>query len=203
MDKRNLTDGGNACSPSIAGIEAARPLSLMMGPFQDPICVRSRHGPTLPASETAGDVTRRGRREEIGGDDELAPFRVESGCWLRGNRVLERPPLLLELRNVVAYRREHVAIFRQLCLVAHRLAMAGDDDRLVRYSDNIPLGRLDHPVDVPAGRVVDEGIDAIPVRIPTSNNIRFREGDGDVAIRMSGPIVLQGKLGTVQVDRHI
>src|SRR6516225_7268453 len=92
MDKRNLTDGGNACSPSIAGIEAARPLSLMMGPFQDPICVRSRHGPTLPASETAGDVTRRGRRAAIGGDDELAPFRVESGCWLRGNRVLERPP---------------------------------------------------------------------------------------------------------------
>src|SRR5262249_49718644 len=78
--------------------------------------------------------------------------------------------------------------------------MARDDDRLVRYGRNIRLGRLDHPVDVPAGRVVDEGIDAIPVRIPTMKNIGFRKGDGDVAIRMSGPIVLQGKLGTVQVD---
>ena len=41
-------------------------------------------------------------REEIGGDDELAPLRVERGRWLRGNRVIERPPLLLELRDVVA-----------------------------------------------------------------------------------------------------
>src|SRR5262249_62213601 len=62
---------------------------------------------------------------------------------------------------------------------------------------------FDHPVDVPAGRVVDEGIDAIPVRIPTMKNIGFREGDGDVAIRMRGPIVLQGKFGTVQVNRHV
>ena len=81
--------------------------------------------------------------------------------------------------------------------------MAGDDDRLVRYGGNIRLGRVDHPVDVPAGRVVDEGIDAIPERIPAMKNIGFGEGDGDVAVRMREPIVLQGKLGTVQVDRHV
>src|SRR6516225_436803 len=113
-------------------------------------------------------------REEIGGDDELAPLRVESGGWLCGNRVLERPTLLLELREVVAYRHEHVAIFRQLCHVAHRLAVAGDDDRLVRYGGNIRLSRLDHPVDVPPCRVIDEGIDPIPVRIATMKNISFR-----------------------------
>src|SRR5436190_14977866 len=90
----------------------------------------------------------------------------------------------------------------KLCLVAHRLAMAGNDDRLVRYRGNIRLSRLDHPVDIPAGRVVDEGIDAIPIGIPAMKNIGFWEGDGDVAVRMRGPIVLQGKLGTVQVDRH-
>jgi len=50
-------------------------------------------------------------REEIGGDDKLAPLRVESGGWLCGNRILKRPALLLELRDVVAYRHEHVAIF--------------------------------------------------------------------------------------------
>jgi hypothetical protein len=49
----------------------------------------------------------------------------------------------------------------------------------------------------PAGRVVDEGIEAIPERIPAMKNIGFWEGDGDVAVRMRGPIVLQGKLGTV------
>src|SRR5215468_1100368 len=138
----------------------------------------------LPASESGKGLSHAvvdEPREEIGGDDELAPLRVESGGWLRGNRVLERPTLLLELRDIVAYRHEHVAIFRQLCLVAHRRAMAGDDDRLVRYGGNIRLGRLDHPVDVSASRVVDEWIDAIPARIPTMKNIGFREGDGDVA----------------------
>jgi hypothetical protein len=90
-------------------------------------------------------------REQIGSDHELAPLRVERGGWLRGNRVTKGPPLLLELRDIVAYRDEHVAILCQLCLVAHRLAMAGDDNRLVRYGSNIRLGRLDHPVYVPAG----------------------------------------------------
>src|SRR5262249_19215716 len=123
--------------------------------------------------------------------------------WLCGNRVLERPSLLLEPRDIVAYRHEHVAIFRQLCPVAHRLAVAGDDDRLVRYGGNIRLSRLDYPLDVPPCRRVDEGIDAIPVRIATMKNISFREGDGDVAIGMRVPIVLQGKLGMVQVDRHV
>src|SRR5262245_32490566 len=53
-------------------------------------------------------------REEFGGDDELSPLRVESGGGLRGNRVLDRPPLLLELCDFVAYRNEHVAIVSQL-----------------------------------------------------------------------------------------
>src|ERR1700732_944357 len=129
----------------------------------------SRCGPRTPSRQKAQGTSHAvvdEPREEIGGDDELTPLRVELGSWLRGNRVIERPPLLLELRDAVAYRHEHIAIFCQLCLVAHRLAMAGDDDRLVRYGGNIRLGRLDHPVDVPAGRVVDEGIDGIPERIP-------------------------------------
>src|SRR6516165_7811799 len=142
-------------------------------------------------------------REERRRYDELTPLGVERGGRLGGNHLFERSPLLLELCDVFTDRNEHVAIFSQLCLVAHRLAMAGDDDRLVRYGGNIRLGRLDHPVDVSASRVVDEWIDAIPVRIPTMKNIGFWEGDGDVAIRMGRPIVLQSKLGTVQVDRHV
>src|SRR6516164_9424685 len=192
-------------SDSLTGMSmcSGLPDALMMG-----LLMRSgsRRDPAQPASESGKGLSHAvvdEPREETGGDDELAPLRVESGGWLRGNRVLERPPLLLELRDVAAYRREHVAIFCQLCLVAHRLAMAGDDDRLVRYGGNIRPGSLDHAVDVPAGRVIDEGIDPIPVRIPAMQNVGFREGDGDVAVRMRGPIVLQGKLGTVQVDRHV
>src|SRR5262245_7317334 len=111
--------------------------------------------------------------------------------------------MLLELPDVLTYRHEHIAIFGELFVVAHRWAMAGNDDGLVRYGGNIRLNRLDHPVNAPAGRVVDKGIDAIPVRIPTMKNIGFREGDGDVAVRMCGPIILQGKFGTVQVDGHV
>src|SRR5215813_15275220 len=86
---------------------------------------------------------------------------------------------------------------------AHRRAMTGNDEGLVRYGGNIRLSRLDHPVDAAAGRVVDKGIDAIPVRIPTMKNIGFSEADGDVAVRMCGPVILQSKFGTVQVDSHV
>src|SRR5262245_39574181 len=176
---------------------------VRLGSFSSDRHAPDAHGMSASPRKRTSHAVIDEPREEVGADDELAPLRVESGGWLRGNRVLERPPLLLELRDVVAYRHEHVAIFRQLCLVAHRLAMAGHDDRLFRYGGNIRLGRLDHPVDVTAGRVVDEGIDAVPVRITAMKNVGFWEGDGDVAVRMRGPIVLQGKFGTVQVNRLV
>src|SRR5262245_13371423 len=139
-------------------------------------------------------------RKEIGGDDELAPLRVESNGWLCGNRVLERPPLLLELRDVAAYRHEHFAIFSQRCLVAYRLAMAGDDDRLVRYGGNIRLGRLDHPVDVSAGRVVDERIYAVPIGVAAMENIRFPDRDRQIAVGVRRTVIFEMKRRSIQLQ---
>src|SRR5262249_57319196 len=111
--------------------------------------------------------------------------------------------LVLGFGVVAGFAGGNFVFFGQPRLVPPGLARAGNDDHLVLYGGNIRLGRFDHPVDVPAGRVVDEGIDAIPVRIPTMKYVGFREGDGDVAVRMRGPIVLQGELGTVQVDGQV
>jgi hypothetical protein len=44
--------------------------------------------------------------------------------------------------------------------------MAGDDDRFVSHRSNVYFGGLDHPVDVSAGRIVDERTDAVPAGSP-------------------------------------
>src|SRR6516162_1718274 len=90
-------------------------------------------------------------REERRRYDELTPLGVERGGRLGGNRLVERAALLLELRDVVADRNKHVAIGRKFRLVADRIAVARDDDRLVSHGGNVCISGLDHPVDVTAG----------------------------------------------------
>ena len=80
--------------------------------------------------------------------------------------------MLLELRDVVADRDKHLAIGRKFRLVADRIAVAGDDDRVVSHGGNVCISGLDHPVDVSAGRIVDEGVNAVPVSVASVKNIR-------------------------------
>jgi hypothetical protein len=63
--------------------------------------------------------------------------------------------------------------------------MAGDDDRFVSHRSNVYFGGLDHPVDVSAGRIVDERINAVPAGIAAMNNVRFRDRDGYEANRQT------------------
>src|SRR5215472_17719675 len=79
--------------------------------------------------------------------DELTPLGIESCGRLGGNRLIERAALLLELRDVVADRDKHLAIGRKLRLVADRIAVARDDDRLVIHGGSVCISGLDHPVD--------------------------------------------------------
>jgi len=95
---------------------------------------------------------------------------------------------------------KHVAIGRKLCLVAHRLAMTGDHDCSAGRGREICLGSFEHPFDVSAGRVIDERIDAIPVRIASMKNIRVQDGDGYIAVRMRGTVIFEGKCGAIQVQ---
>ena len=77
--------------------------------------------------------------EERRGDEELAPLRIERRGRLGGNRVIKRAALLLELADIVADRDKHVAIGRKFGLVADRVAVARDDDRLVGNGGDIVL----------------------------------------------------------------
>ena len=93
---------------------------------------------------------------------------------------------------------EHVAITRKLRSVAYRLAMAGDHYRLVCYGSEVRLGGLDHPLDISTSRVIDERIDAVPVRIAAMENIRFGNIDGYIAVGMRGSVMFEGKCRAIQ-----
>ena len=67
----------------------------------------------------------------------------------------------------------------------------------IRDSD-IPFGSGDHSLDVPASRVIDERIDAVPVCIPAMYNIRLAEGDGYVGVCMCGTVKFQRERRAVQ-----
>ena len=77
--------------------------------------------------------------------------------------------------------------------------MAGDDDRFVSHRSNAYFGGLDDPVDVSAGRIVDERIDAVPVGIAAMDNVRFGDRDGYIAVRVRGTLIPEVKRGPIKV----
>src|SRR5216684_5016629 len=79
--------------------------------------------------------------EKAGIDDELAPFRVERGRRLGGNRLVPRLSLLLEFANIVPDGDQHVAEFLEFGLVADGLAVAGNDDGVALRCGEIGVGR--------------------------------------------------------------
>jgi len=78
--------------------------------------------------------------------------------------------------------------------------MPRNDDRLVRYGRQVPLGCTDHPVDTASGRVVDEGVEAVPPRVANVNQISLFECYGDVAVCMRRAVVLQRQGRVVVVE---
>jgi hypothetical protein len=59
---------------------------------------------------------------------------------------------------------------------------------------------LDHPVDVSAGRVVDEGIDAVPVGVASVKDIRLGESDRYVTVGVRRIVMFQSERGIVQLQ---
>lgn len=79
--------------------------------------------------------------------------------------------------------------------------MAGNYNGFAACRCEVFLGSLDQPINIPAGRVVDEGIDTVPVRISTMENVGFGDRYGYVAVRVRGTIMFQLKYGAVQGQR--
>src|SRR6476646_8387315 len=84
--------------------------------------------------------------EEAGIDHELPPYRVERRCRLRRNGFIARSSLLLEPGDVVADPDEHIAKGLEFDFVADRLAMPGDDDRVLVHRRETSVACSDHPV---------------------------------------------------------
>src|SRR5262249_61142090 len=143
----NLT-GKTTCS-GLSEVDMSGILSKGEPPWADVIA----NGVRRPC--TPGGVQRRRY-------DELTPLGVERCGRLGGNRLIERAALLPELRDVVADRDKHVAIGRKFRLVADRIAVAGDDDRLVSHGGNVCISGLDHPVAGSARLIVRSMITAPP-----------------------------------------
>jgi hypothetical protein len=55
--------------------------------------------------------------------------------------------------------------------------MSGDNDGIVGRGFENGAGRTDRPIDGPAGRVVDERIDPVPVDVAGMNDIGLGNGD--------------------------
>src|SRR5262249_26053118 len=127
--------------------------------------------------------------EQRGRYEELTPLSVERRGRLGPYRFFERTALLLQPRDVVVDRDQHIAIGRKFRSVAHRIAVTGNDDRLVGRSGEISFGCLYHSVDAAACRVVDEGIEAVPEGVTGVKNVGLGEGNRDVAVRMRGTVI--------------
>src|SRR5262249_51936785 len=113
------------------------------------------------------------------------------------------PPRRLSFAAVLRIASSISRYFVRSAFFVTRWAWAGGGVVFFGTPPTFAPARLVLPPVVPACRIVDEGIDPIPVRIPAMRNIDFSEGDRDVAVRVRGLIVPQGKLGTVQLNRHI
>ena len=137
--------------------------------------------------------------EEVGIDDELSPFRVIRCSGFRRYGLVGRPSQFLEHRDVLTNADEHVAVGLQLRSVADWITVARNDNCRVGRGGQVVVGSPDHPVDVTAGRIVDEGIDAVPEGVAGVKDIRVRKGHRDVAVGVGWPIVLQRELGAIDI----
>src|SRR3954469_1325369 len=85
----------------------------------DPTRPPGMHRLSYALIDQPGEVTRI--------DDEVAELRIKGRGRPRGNSLIARASLLLELRNVVPYNNEHVAELFKLGPVADGIAVARND----------------------------------------------------------------------------
>ena len=78
--------------------------------------------------------------------------------------------------------------------------MARNDDRIVSRRGEIGVARRERSVDAAAGRVVDERVDSIPESIAGVKDIGFGKGDGDIAVGVPGPVILQAERDAVELQ---
>src|SRR5215813_12461853 len=102
--------------------------------------------------------------EESRRDEELAPFRIELRRRFGGDGLIEGTARTFERCDLLADSDEHVAINHQFGLIARGTGLLGqvvtrDNNGLASDRRDVQVGSLYHPVDVSAGRIVDERID--------------------------------------------
>src|SRR6185312_5440342 len=95
------------------------------------------------------------------------------------------------LCDIVPYRNKHVAVILKLRPIADRLAMTGDDDRRICRGVQVGLRRGDHPVDAASRRIVDEGINPVPVSVGGMKDVLVSKAHRNVAICMGWAIILE------------
>lgn len=67
--------------------------------------------------------------------------------------------------------------------------MAGNNG-LVGRRREIGIRGRDHPF-MPTGRVIDEGVDAVPKRVGDMHDAGFPRGDGNIAVGVARTVVLE------------
>src|SRR5260370_25688640 len=126
--------------------------------------------------------------EEGGCYQELRQFCAVCCCWPSRNGFVQSLTFLLEIGHIASNGDEHISKFRYVGFVANRPVPRNHHGRL-HHEPEVLFGCADHCVDTAPGRVVNEGIDAIPPCVADVNNVRLLEENIDVAICVSRTIV--------------
>lgn len=131
------------------------------------------------------------RRDKSGGVYKtISPFLVRASAGLGCDCFRQRSALFFKRRYFFPDFSHHIAEENQVRSSTHG-AMPGNYDHFVRHFCDIRFRCADSTVDAAPGRVVDEGIIAIPESISGVEDVGFRNVHGDVRIGVRGQIVLE------------
>jgi hypothetical protein len=115
----------------------------------------------------------------------VAPFLIRASAGLGRESLRQRSALLFECRYFATQFSHHIAEENQVGSCTHD-TVSGNNNHLVRYRRDIRFSGADGAVNAAPGRVIDEGVIAIPESVASMKNIRFRKVHGDVRICMCG-----------------
>src|SRR5260370_40962835 len=105
----------------------------------------------------------------------------------------------LERSHILPNAHEHVAVLSELGFVAH-WAMPWDDDCLAGDDRETILGRANHSINAATCRIVNERVESVPPSVADLKNVGFFEVHRDVAVCVSGSIVLENYVRVIKMQ---
>ena len=131
-----------------------------------------------------------------------SPLGVISSSGLCGHYFIKRFAVFFESSYLVANVSQHVAIRDHFGFAADG-AVSRNNDGLVCHRRDICFRCFDHPVNVSAGRIIDERVMSVPPRVAGVQDISFNKISRDIAIGMSWAIMFKRDGDAIKMKRLV